>query len=149
MKKYDRKVDTKNVEGRANKNYNTTKGGYRGHKGKGRHGKNRDWTPPGYLNNYEKSVWFLNTFSGRKVKRRENDTNDSLIRRFKKMVESAGILKEVKKREHYLSPSQKKREKKKRALKRLRKRLKIEQALQEKEEKQQEESQIAYNNHNR
>lgn len=47
---------------------------------------------------------------------------DSVIKRFRKVVDSAGIIRELKKREYYLTRSQKRREKKKRALKRLRKR---------------------------
>ena len=43
------------------------------------------------------------------VKAKPNETIDSLIRRFKKDVEKAGIIKELKRREYYLSPSLKKR----------------------------------------
>jgi len=63
----------------------------------------------------------MNSFNGRFVKLRPNESTDNLIRRFKKKVEQAGIMKEVKRRESYMSPSQKRREKHKKALKRLRK----------------------------
>lgn len=71
------------------------------------------------------SIWFMNTFSGNKVVRRDNESTDSMIRRFKKLVEQSGITKELKRREFYQTPSQKKREKKKKALKRLRKNQRI------------------------
>jgi len=92
--------------------------------------REKSYTPPGYLNEYEKSVWFLNSFNGSGVKRRDIDSNESMIRRFKRNVENSGILKELKRREYYLSPSEKVRDKKKRALKRLRKQLKIEEQFQ-------------------
>lgn len=85
-----------------------------------------------------KSFAYNKDFKARKFKRtekteavqgtavvlKEGESVESLIRRFKKIVELAGILKELKKREHYLGPSQKKREKQKRAQKRARKDLK-------------------------
>jgi len=40
-----------------------------------------------------------------KVTVREGETVDRAIKRFKRKVEQAGILKEVRKREHYLKPS--------------------------------------------
>lgn len=52
----------------------------------------------------------------------EGENIESVLRRFKKVVDSAGIMKELKNREFYMSKSQKIREKKKKALKRLRKR---------------------------
>lgn len=52
----------------------------------------------------------------------ENESADHMIKRFKRLVDNSGIMRELKKREYHLSPSQKRREKKKRALKRLRKR---------------------------
>lgn len=55
---------------------------------------------------------------------RDGETSDNLIRRFKKIVELAGIMKELKRREYYLSPSQKKKEKRKKAAKRARKEAK-------------------------
>ena len=118
-----------------NKSENRNNDRYKG-KGKGR-GKRpyRHWSPPPHLSPYERSVWLYNSFTGRVVKARDNESVDNLLRRFKKSVESAGVMRELKRREYYLSKSQKRREKRKRALKRLRKRMKIEQALAEQEEK--------------
>lgn len=48
------------------------------------------------------------------VIRRENETNDDLINRWKREVARDGIIAEMKKREYYLSPSQKRKEKAKR-----------------------------------
>lgn len=45
---------------------------------------------------------------------------DKLLRRFKKKVEAAGILKDVRKREHYLKPSVRKKQKQAAAAKRRR-----------------------------
>ncbi len=78
---------------------------------------------------YENSVWFLNTFNKRQVVRGFDDSNDSMLRKFKRIVEASGIIRELKKREFYQSKSQKKREKKKRALKRLRKNAKLEELI--------------------
>lgn len=89
--------------------------------GHNRRGHKRRYGPPPHLSPYERSVWLMNSFNGRMVKLRDNESVDNLLRRFKKKVEQAGILKEVKRREYYLSPSQKRREKHKKALKRLRK----------------------------
>ena len=58
---------------------------------------------------------------GTAVALREGESADSLIRRFKKIVELAGIMRELRRREHYLTPSQKKKEKKKRAQKKVKK----------------------------
>ena len=58
------------------------------------------------------------------VRVRENESIDSAIRRFKKLCEKAGILAELRKREHYEKPSVKRKKKliaaRKRALKRAR-----------------------------
>ena len=58
------------------------------------------------------------------VKIRENESIESAIRRFKKQCEKAGILAELRKREHYEKPSVKRKKKaiaaKKRALRRSR-----------------------------
>ena len=43
---------------------------------------------------------------------------DQMMRKFKKKVERAGILQEVKKREYYEKPAQKKQRKKKEAIRR-------------------------------
>ena len=58
------------------------------------------------------------------IKVKEGEPFESALRRFKKQCEKAGILSEVRKREHYEKPSVKKKKKalaaKKRALKRNR-----------------------------
>lgn len=58
------------------------------------------------------------------VRVRENESIESAIRRFKKLCEKAGILAELRKREHYEKPSVKRKKKaiaaKKRALRRVR-----------------------------
>ena len=48
------------------------------------------------------------------VRRRENETVDSLIKRFKKEYAKSGILNDLRKHEAYQSPSEKKREKRER-----------------------------------
>jgi len=56
------------------------------------------------------------------IRVRENESIESAIRRFKKLCEKAGILAELRKREHYEKPSVKRKKKaiaaKKRALRR-------------------------------
>jgi len=56
------------------------------------------------------------------VRVRENEPLESAIRRFKKQCEKAGILSELRRREHYEKPSVKKKKKilaaRKRALRR-------------------------------
>ena len=58
------------------------------------------------------------------VRVKESEPIESAIRRFKKQCEKAGILQELKKREHYEKPSVKRKKKaiaaKKRALRRVR-----------------------------
>ena len=58
------------------------------------------------------------------IKVKEGEPFESALRRFKKQCEKAGMLSEVRKREHYEKPSVKKKKKalaaKKRALKRNR-----------------------------
>jgi small subunit ribosomal protein S21 len=56
-----------------------------------------------------------------KVIRRKDEGVEELIRRFKKKVTNEGILTELRKREYYLSPSEKRKEKSKQAQKKLRK----------------------------
>lgn len=51
---------------------------------------------------------------------REGEPIEKLMRRFKKKVEAAGILKEFRRREHYLKPSMRKKQKQAAALKRRR-----------------------------
>ncbi|NIS75989.1 MAG: 30S ribosomal protein S21 [Deltaproteobacteria bacterium] len=59
------------------------------------------------------------------VKVRENESFEMALKRFKKQCERAGILSEIRRREHYEKPSVKKKKKmiaaKKRALKKMRK----------------------------
>jgi small subunit ribosomal protein S21 len=52
------------------------------------------------------------------VKIKDNETLDSALRRFKKTCAKAGILGEVRKREHYDKPSVKKKKKSEAARKR-------------------------------
>jgi small subunit ribosomal protein S21 len=51
---------------------------------------------------------------------REGEPFEKALRRFKKKVEAAGILKDVRRREHYLKPSIRKKEKQRSAEKRRR-----------------------------
>lgn len=74
------------------------------------------------LSPYEESVILLDSMPGPKVKAMEGESNDQLIRRFRKVVEYSGLLHELKKREFYQSPSEKKKDKKRRAMKKLKKR---------------------------
>lgn len=55
------------------------------------------------------------------VYRKKDEDVESLIKRFKKKVMNEGIMTELKRREYYLSPSQKRKEKSKQAQKKLRK----------------------------
>jgi len=59
------------------------------------------------------------------VRIRDNESFESAIKRFKKQCEKAGILSEVRKREHFEKPSVRKKKKaiaaRKRALKKMRK----------------------------
>ena len=58
------------------------------------------------------------------IKIREGESFESAVRRFKRSCEKAGILTELRKREHYEKPSVKRKKKKiaarKRALKKIR-----------------------------
>lgn len=54
------------------------------------------------------------------VKVREDESFEAALRRFKKQCEKAGILSELRKREHYEKPSLKKKKKKAAAKKRNR-----------------------------
>ncbi len=53
----------------------------------------------------------------------DSDSFDISLRRFKKQVEKAGILSELKKRQHYEKPSVQRKKKKAAAKKRLAKKL--------------------------
>lgn len=59
------------------------------------------------------------------VKIRDNESFENALKKFKRQCEKAGILSELKKREHYEKPSVKKKKKaiaaRKRALKKTRK----------------------------
>ncbi len=55
------------------------------------------------------------------VKIRDGESFENALRRFKKMCERAGILTELRKREHYLKPSVKKKRKSMMARKRVQK----------------------------
>lgn len=55
-----------------------------------------------------------------KVVVKEGEPFEKALKRFKKKVEAAGILKEVRRREHYLKPSIRKKEKQRAAEKRRR-----------------------------
>lgn len=59
-----------------------------------------------------------------KVTVRDGESVERAIKRFKRKVEQAGILKEVRKREHYVKPSVKAKLKKRAAEARARKREK-------------------------
>jgi small subunit ribosomal protein S21 len=54
----------------------------------------------------------------------DNDSFDFALRKFKKQVEKAGILSELKKRQHYEKPSIQKKKKEAAARKRLLKKMK-------------------------
>ena len=57
------------------------------------------------------------------VKKRPEETLDSMMRRFKKEVLKSDIMKELKRREYYMSPSTKRKLKSEEAQRRLRKKL--------------------------
>ena len=63
----------------------------------------------------------LKSFTNLTVRAFANEDNDHLIKRFKRMVEGAGVLSEIKKREHYKSPGQKRRERQLKSIKNARK----------------------------
>ncbi|RMG59389.1 MAG: 30S ribosomal protein S21 [Deltaproteobacteria bacterium] len=58
------------------------------------------------------------------VKVKENESFEMALKRFKKQCEKAGILSEIRKREHYEKPSVKRKKKMLAARKRLLKKLK-------------------------
>lgn len=57
------------------------------------------------------------------VRVKEGESLDNALRRFKKQCEKAGILSEIRKREHYEKPSVKKKKKAAAARKRLLKKM--------------------------
>ena len=76
--------------------------------------------PQNFLNYSKKRGGLVLT----KVSVRDGESVDRAIKRFKRKVEQAGILKEVRKREHYLKPSVKAKLKRRAAEARARKREK-------------------------
>lgn len=58
------------------------------------------------------------------VRIRDNESFEQAFRRFKKAVEKAGLLSEIKKREHFEKPSVRKKKKSIAARKRLLKKMK-------------------------
>lgn len=63
-----------------------------------------------------------NSFTFRTVRAEYGDDNERLLRRFKRVIESSGILSEIKKREHFKSAGQKRKERHIKAVKNARKR---------------------------
>ncbi len=59
------------------------------------------------------------------VKVKENESFESALRRFKKQCEKAGILSEMRKREHYEKPSVRRKRKALAARKKVTKRQKV------------------------
>ena len=57
------------------------------------------------------------------IKRRPDETLDSMLRRFKKEVVKSEVLKDLRKKEYYVSPSEKRRLKSAEAQKRARKKM--------------------------
>lgn len=64
----------------------------------------------------------MNSFTFRTVKAEYGEDNERLLRRFKRVVEASGVLSEIKKREHFKSNGQKRRERHMKAVKNARKR---------------------------
>ena len=62
------------------------------------------------------------------VKVKENETFDVALRRFKRSCEKAGVLSEVRRREHYEKPTSERKRKKAAAVKRHAKKLSRENA---------------------
>ena len=52
------------------------------------------------------------------IKIKENESLDSALRRFKRQCAKAGVLSEIRKREHYVKPSVKRKKKSEEARKR-------------------------------
>ena len=53
-----------------------------------------------------------------KIKSRGNESIDQMLRRFKKLCEKEGLVKDIKRNSYYEKPSEKKRRKRRKALKR-------------------------------
>ena len=61
-----------------------------------------------------------------KVQEKENESFDRALRRFKKMWERAGVLREIRSRAFYEKPSDTKREAKKKTVRRIKRLARIE-----------------------
>jgi small subunit ribosomal protein S21 len=55
------------------------------------------------------------------IKLKQDESFEKAMRRFKRLIENEGLMKEIKKRKYYLKPSERKKEKRKLAAKRRRK----------------------------
>lgn len=64
----------------------------------------------------------LASFTFRTVRAEQGEDNERLMRRFKRVVEGAGVLAEIKRREAYKSPGEKRREREMKSIKNARKR---------------------------
>ena len=53
-----------------------------------------------------------------KIKSRGNESIDQMLRRFKKLCEKEGLIKDIKRNSYYEKPSEKRRRKRRKALKR-------------------------------
>jgi small subunit ribosomal protein S21 len=62
-----------------------------------------------------------------KVKLRDGESQDKLLRRFRKAVIRSGVFSEVRKRRWFVSKSEQRRMEKKKAIRRIKKRAKINQ----------------------
>lgn len=69
----------------------------------------------------------LDTFNS-SIKKRPNETVESMLKRLKKSVQNEGILQELRKREYYVAPSLKKRLKHQAAVRAIRRKMKKAQA---------------------
>jgi len=59
------------------------------------------------------------------VKAQPGDTSDALIRKFMRKVLNEGILQDLKKREHYIKPPEKRKEQKKELARRMKRNRKL------------------------
>ena len=60
-----------------------------------------------------------------KVKLRDGESQDKLLRRFRKVVIRSGVLSEVRKRRWFVSKSERRRMEKKKAVRRIKKRARM------------------------
>jgi small subunit ribosomal protein S21 len=63
-----------------------------------------------------------------RVQARPDESAESLLRRFRKMVSESGVLKDVRRKRWYMSPSEVRRLEKKKAIRRARRRQRQEQS---------------------